>query len=383
MFTLSRRGFLATAAVLPFAPTIQAADAAKYWVYIGTGGGGKPPSKGIYRCEFDPITGKLGEPELAAEVSNPGFLAIHPTKKFLYSLGKVDKADGVVAYSLDAKTGAITKLNEFKLGGVGPCHLNVDKTGRCLVVANYGGGSCTALKVDKDGKLGTDQDFHQHKGSSVNPARQKEPHTHSANFTPDGQYVILADLGLDKLIVYKVDAAAGTLTEHGQYKMNLGSGPRHFAWHPNGKWAYSNGELDASVTALSYDAEKGTFATINANSTLPADTAESVRKGNSTAETVVHPSGKWVFVSNRGHNSLAVFKVGAEGGLTPAGHVTGDIKVPRNFNIDPSGKWILVANQDGDSVTVFEWDNDKGTAKANGGKIAVPRPICLKFVAKE
>jgi 6-phosphogluconolactonase len=358
----------------------------KYWVFFGTYTGGK--SKGIYRSEFDPKSGSLSAPELAAEVTNPSFLAVHPTNKFLYAVGEVSnidgkKAGGVHAFALDTKTGALTKINDKDSGGAGPCHVTVDKTGKCVIVANYGGGSCGSLPVNDDGSLGDMTSFHQHQGKSVNPARQQGPHAHSANIDANNRYAVVADLGLDQLLVFKLDPSAAKLTPNDprHFATPPGSGPRHFAFHPNGKFAYACGELDMSVIALKYDAEKGSFTQVNVAPTIPADTPEAVRKKSSTAEVLVHPSGKFVFVSNRGHNTIATFKVNDQtGAVAPGAHLTGDIKTPRNFNFDPTGRWVLVANQDGDSVVVFEWDNFGENGKQTQTKVEVGRPVCVKFV---
>lgn len=377
---------LAAAALFAGAPAASAADADAYWVFFGTYTGGK--SKGIYRSSFDPKAGTLTPPELAAEVKDPSFLAVHPTFKFLYAVGEgasvgPNHAGAVYAFALDPKTGALTKLNTQGSGGPGPCHLTVDKFGRCVVVANYGGGSCGALPIRPDGSLGEMASFHQHAGKGANPARQDGPHAHSANIAPDNRYAVVADLGLDRLFVYKLDAADARLTPNDPpfFTTPPGSGPRHFAFHPTGHFAYACGELDMTVMALKYDAGTGTFAPLNVAPTLPKDTPEAVRTKSSTAEVQVHPSGKYVFVSNRGQNSLATFRVNAETGVVePNVHLTGDIKMPRNFGIDPTGRWVLVANQDGDSVVVFEWDNAAGNGKQTQTKVEVGKPVCVKFV---
>ena len=388
MTALSRRTFLAaSAAALATATTARAEEAAKYWVFIGTGTS-KAGSKGIYRCEFDSATGKLGEPVLAAEVASPTFLAIHPSKKYLYCVGEVSsfggkKAGGVHAFSLDAKSGELKKLNDSDSGGPGPCHIICDHAGECLLVANYSGGSVKCLKLNADGSIGTESTFIQHTGKSVNPGNQEGPHAHSSNVSPDNRFAIVADLGIDKLMIYKLDAKAAKLTANDppSFDMPPGTGPRHFAWHPNGQWAYCNGEINATVTALKYDAKAGTFTKINSVSTLPSDVPADIRKANSTAEVVVHPNGTILFVSNRGHDSLAVFEIHKSGELSAAGHITGDIAVPRNFNIDPSGHWILIANQQGNSVILVGWDPEKNVSIPSTTKIGVSRPMCIKFVA--
>lgn len=380
---------LLAAGLLAAIPAGSAAGAdfpAKYWVFFGTYTDGK--SKGIYRSAFDPNTGSLSAPELAAAVTNPSFLAVHPTNKFLYAVGEVSnvggkKAGGVYAFALDSKTGALTKLNAKDSGGAGPCHLTVDKTGKCVVVANYDGGSSGSLPVNDDGTLGDMASFHQHTGKGANPARQAGPHAHSANIDANNRFAVVADLGLDQLLVFKLDPSAAKLTPNDppHFSTPPGSGPRHFTFHPNGKFAYTCGELDMTAIALKYDAEKGEFTQVNVAPTIPADTPEPVRKKSSTAEVQVHPSWKYVFVSNRGYNTIATFKVNEQtGAVEPNAHLTGDIKTPRNFAIDPTGRWVLVANQDGDSVVVFEWDNFGGNGKQTQTKVEVGKPVCVKFV---
>jgi 6-phosphogluconolactonase len=370
-----RAAVLAVAAVLAAASAGPAAAADKYWVFFGTYTGGK--SKGIYRSEFDPKTGALSQPELAAEMTSPSFVAIHPTNKFLYAVGEGGGKDGgpVVAFALDAKTGGLTKLNELLSGGAGPCHVSVDPAGQFAIVANYGGGSCAAFKLDPDGKLAARTSFIQHKGSSVNKARQEAPHTHCGFFDRTGNYAFFADLGLDLVFVYGLDRPIGVLRTYHAFKMPNGSGPRHIALAPSNDVAYICGELDSTVNVVKFDLAKGVSESVQSLSTLP----ESV-KGNSTAECILHPSGKYVYVSNRGHNSIAVFKVGEGGKLTAAGHTTGDIKTPRNFNIDPGGQWMLIASQDADKVGVFEIDLATGLAKETRTMVEVGKPVCVKFV---
>jgi 6-phosphogluconolactonase len=354
------------------------------WVFIGTYTAGKK-SEGIYRVSFDPATGKLGTPELAAKATNPSFLAIHPNRTHLFAVGEVGAAKGkrgggVMSFKLDAKTGELTPINQQSSVGAGPCHITCDKEAKNVLVANYGGGSTTVLPIDKDGKLGEASDFVQHVGSSVNKKRQEAPHAHSVNLDAANRFAVVADLGVDKLFVFKYDAAKGKLTPNDPPAVDLapGAGPRHFAFHPNGKWAYTNNELDWTITALSYDADKGAFTKLNTVSTLPAP-----HEGNSTAETVVHPNGKFVYVSNRGHNSIAIFEIDqSTGAVKAAGHQGSGVNVPRNFNIDPTGKWMVVANQAGDDLIVFAIDPQTGQLTPTGQSVKVGAPVCVKFVAR-
>jgi 6-phosphogluconolactonase len=373
----ARLALVAGLAALFFASTAQAES---LWVYIGTYGGGTPPSKGIYRCELDLATGKLSPPELAAEAANPSFLAIHPNKKFLYAVGEGGDKGGLKGFTIDAKTGNLTPINSASSGGAGPCHLIVDKEGKNVLAANYGSGSCCCVAIGPDGKLADNTFSVQHKGSSVDKQRQEGPHAHSVNLSPDGKFAFVADLGLDKVLVYKLDPAKCTLTPNDPpaFITAPGAGPRHFAFHPSGKFAYVINEMNSTLTAMSYDADKGVLKEINTLSTLPKETP-----GNITAEVVVHPSGKFVYGSNRGHNSIAVFTVDEKTGkLTAAGHQTEGIKIPRNFNVDPTGKFLLVANQDGDSVILFKIDEKTGALTPTGEKVQVGKPVCIKFLAK-
>jgi 6-phosphogluconolactonase len=367
-------------------PALMAADDAKptkYWVLVGTYSGGS--SKGIYRCEFDSTTGQLGPVSSAAEAHHPSFLAIHPNHKFLYAVGEhADlgrmKTGAVSAYSLDAKTGALSLLNTHSSGGAGPCFVTVDAAGKNALVANYNAGSIACLPIGEDGALGMATTVIQHVGSSADKQRQGEPHAHSINLDKANHFAFAADLGCDKIFVYRFDPAKGTLTANDPPAATLppGSGPRHFAFHPSGKFAYVINEMAMTLIALAYDAEHGKLEPFQTISTLPPDA-----KGAdfSTAEVVVHPSGKFVYGSNRGHNSISVFAVDeGTGKLTFVQNQAEGINTPRNFNIDPTGQWLLVANQDGDSVVVFKIDPASGKLTPSGAKVEIPKPVCVKFV---
>lgn len=293
---------IALAAVLLIATSATADD---YWVYLGTYTT-KDGSKGIYRSKFDNKTGKLSEPELAAELESPSFLAVHPTGKSLYAVGETNAKDGgpVVAYSLDPKTGKLTKLNEDRSGGAAPCQITVHPRGDLLAVANYTGGSTALFEVDKEGKLAKRLALAEHSGSSVNTSRQKEPHAHCVAFAPESRLLLAVDLGIDKVKVF--DTEKKKLDDGPKdIDMPAGTGPRHIAIAPDGKFAYVCGELNSTVNVVKLGLSDGTSKVVQTLSTLPEPV-----KGNSTAECVLHPSGKFVYVSNRGHNSIAVFGVG-------------------------------------------------------------------------
>jgi 6-phosphogluconolactonase len=370
-------------AVLPAGAEAQDASLAKQRVYLGTYTG--PNSKGIYLAEFDATTGKLSEPKLAGETVNPSFLALHPDGKHLYAVNEVGeflgkKAGGITAFSIDEKTGLLTQLNQQHSGGPGPCHLVVDKEGKCVLAANYGGGSCCAVLLKDDGSLGEVTSFFQHENNPVPDAKGKTrvPRGHSINVSPDNKLALCADLGRDEIVIYNLDAATGKLTKHepGFGKTPAGAGPRHFAFHPSGKTAYAINETASTMTVFDFDAAKGSLTEVQTLPTLPAGFSGN----NSTAEVVVHPSGKFVYGSNRGHNSIAVFQVdAATGKLTAAGHQGEGIKVPRNFNMDLTGKYLLVGNHAGNDILVFEIDQATGALKPTGNRVELSAPVCIKF----
>ncbi len=354
----------------------------KYRVYVGTYTNER--SKGIYLCEFDTETGTLTPKGLAAESDSPSFLSIHPSKKFLYTVNELNASEGrkagaVTAFSIDPKTGKLTQLNRQSSGGNGPCHLSDVREGKVVLVANYGSGSVTALPVNADGSLSPNEEVIEHKGSSVNRSRQMEPHAHSANIDRSGKFAIVADLGLDKVFVYDLDVTKAKLKPHDPAftSVKAGSGPRHFAFHPNNKHAYVINELSSTVTAFDWDSAKGTLAEIQTITTIPPEF-----QGKSfTAEVVVHPSGKFLYGSNRGHNSIAVFQIDqASGKLTAQGQVSTAGKTPRNFVVDPSGKFLLAENQDSDTITVLKINQETGALTQVGDPANVPVPVCIKFV---
>ncbi|MDP6545470.1 MAG: lactonase family protein [Phycisphaerae bacterium] len=350
-------------------------------VYLGTYT--RKGSKGVYLSKLNLKFGTLSKPILAAATDNPTFLAIHPTGKFLYAAGGATRIDGkstglVTAFAMDKTTGKLTQLNRQPSGGRGPCHVVLDATGRYALAANYSSGSVASLPIGADGKLRPSASVVQHTGSSVNKRRQNGPHAHSINLDPANRFAVAADLGADKVFVYQFDSKNGTLKPHAPPAVKLapGAGPRHFAFHPNGQFAYVINELDSTVTAFAFDAKKGTLAKLSTVSTLPSD----FKGSNTTAEVQVHPSGKFLYGSNRGHDSIAIFTIDAKSGkLTGAGHQPTGGKTPRNFGIDPTGRFILAANQNSNNVVVFRVDQSGGKLKPTGSSITVSSPVCVKF----
>ncbi len=347
-------------------------------VYVGTYSG--PKSKGIYMMRFDPATGALTPPEVAAESANPSFLTLHPNRKFLYAVNEywTNKAGDVSAFSIGAD-GKLTLLNTQSAGGNGPCFVAVDSTGKNALVANYGGGSIEALRIAEDGKLGEQTAFFQHKGTGGDPKRQQGPHAHCIVPDPANKFVLACDLGLDKVLVYKLDAGKGTLTPNDPPAgiSPPASGPRHLAFAPNGKFVYVANELASTVTAFTYDADRGALAEIQTLSMLPAD----FKENNSAAEIQVHPNGKFVYASNRGHDSIVIYSVDAQSGkLTVVGHEPTQGKSPRNFAIDPFGAYLIAANQESNNIVVFHIDPSSGALKPVGGSIELQAPVCITFV---
>jgi 6-phosphogluconolactonase len=376
-------GVMCVAALVPGAAAEEpVVKPGQLWVFIGTYTDGK--SKGIYRFALDTTSGALTGGELAAEAVNPSFLAVHPSRRFLYAVNEVGDfggrhSGGVMAFGLDPIAGKLARLNSQPSGGVDPCHLVVDRIGKHVLVANYGGGNASVLPIGDDGRLGDATAFVQHKGSSVNRQRQEAPHAHSINLDHGNRFAVVADLGLDRIRVYRYDSAKGTLTpnEPPAVATAPGAGPRHFAFHPTAPFAYVINELDCTVLVLGYDRANGTLQPLQAVSTLPVP-----YKGEySTAEVQVHPSGRFLYGSNRGHDSIAIFTIDPKTGkLTAAGHQSEGIKTPRNFGIDPTGTFLIVANQGSDSLVVFLIDPVTGALHPTGQRASVPAPVCVKFV---
>jgi len=356
----------------------------KLRLYIGTYTGEK--SKGIYRVDLDLVSGEMRGLALAGEVANPSFLAIHPGQKFLYVVSEIgdfngQKTGAVAALAIEPKTGNLKLLNIEPCGGAGPCHIVTDKAGKNVLVANYSGGSAAVLPIKADGSLAKMSSLAQHEGSGVNEQRQQAPHAHSINLDAANRFAFVADLGLDQVLVYRFDGEQGTITPNDPPYAQVaeGAGPRHFAFHPDGTKAYVINEMLLTVTAFKYDPKKGTLTELQTVSTLPGKR----QAGDSTAEIVVHPSGKFLYGSNRGHNSIAVFAIDERGVLKLTGHATEGIKTPRNFAVDPTGKYLIVANQDGDSLTLFAIDQKTGALEPTGKTIEVPMPVCIRMLPIE
>ena len=351
-----------------------------YYVYVGTYTG-RTGSEGIYRLKLDGETGELTRLGVAPGIENPSFLAIHPSKKFLYAVSKHAGSGGVAAFSIDSQDGSLKQLNEQSSEGEGPCHLTVDATGGYVLVANYGSGSVACLPIDEDGRLREASSSIQHQGSSVDPKRQTQPRAHSINLDAANRFALAADLGLDQVLVYAFDDQRGTLTPHDPpfARVDAGAGPRHFSFHPSGKFAYVINEMALTVTAFAYDAEQGVLTTLQTISTLPDEDRD--QPGLSTAEVLVHPSGKFLYGSNRGHDSIVVYEIDpATGKLTYVENVKTQGKTPRNFALDPAGKFLLAENQNSNTIVVFRIDPATGRLSPTGHTADVPSPVCIRML---
>jgi 6-phosphogluconolactonase len=356
----------------------------QYIAYIGTYTS-KTTSKGIYAYRFNAANGQLSPIGVAAESVDPSFLAVHPNGKYLYAVNEIGNFNGgtggaVSAFAIDAKTGALKFLNQVPTRGAGPCHLSLDKTGNYLLVANYDGGSIASFPVHDDGTLGTAAGFVQHLGSGRDKERQEGPHAHWIGTSPDNRFALAVDLGLDQVLVYGFDSSKGLFTPllSGFAKVKPGAGPRHLAFNPNGKFAYVLTEMDSSVTVFSYQAKSGAFTSLQTISTLPKDFSGPKQ----AAEIAVHPSGKFLYASSRGHDSIAIFAIdGRKGTLTSLGQVLTGGKTPRHFAIDPTGAYLLAENQDSNNIVVFHIDPATGNLTPTGQTVEVPSPVCITFVA--
>lgn len=352
-------------------------------LYVGTYT--RETSAGIYGFRFDSETGSAEPLGLLAETRDPSFLALHPSGRYLYAVNEIDDFDdagsgAISSFAIQSDGHGLRKLNDVSSRGGWPCHLNLDSRGRMLIVANYKGGNVASFPVNEDGTLGGASSFYQHEGSSVHE-RQDRPHAHSADFSADDRFAFFSDLGLDQVRIYRADPEAATIEPNDPafVEVEPGSGPRHLAMHPTGRFAYGINELSSTVTVYSYESESGTLAVLQTVSTLPEDfTGE-----NYTAEIFVHPSGDFVYASNRGHHSIAIFAVDKESGhLEERGQASTLGEWPRNFGFDPTGRYLVAANQNSDNIAVFRIDEATGSLEPTGTDLAIDAPVCLLFAAR-
>ncbi|MGA2328285.1 MAG: lactonase family protein [Bryobacteraceae bacterium] len=358
------------------------ASAADMFVYFGTHTEG--PGRGFSLARFDTATGVLTKPEFLIQAAAPAFFVIHPDGRHLYASNSIKTFQGqpvgaVSAYAIDPASARLTLLNQQPSGGADANYVDLDATGRYLFVANYEGGNIAAFALKPDGSIGERTAFFQHTGSSVNPQRQKHAYAHSIKVDPANRFVLVGDLGLDRVFIYRFDARDGSMQSNDPpfVKVAPGSGPRHLAFHPNGRFVYVINEMGSTVVAFAWDSARGTLTEIETVSTLP----EGFKGVNNCAEIRVHPNGKFLYASNRGHDSLAVFAIDAKTGrLTFVEHVPTQGKMPRNFAFDPTGRWLLVTNHGSDNAVVFRIDDNTGRLTETGQPVPVPYPFCERFL---
>ncbi|MDR7332751.1 lactonase family protein [Roseateles asaccharophilus] len=360
------------------------AIAAETLVYVGTDTGGD--SKGIYVSTLDEATGALSPPRLAAAIGNPGFLAVHASKPLVYSVAGSRAADGswkeeVAAFAVQGD-GSLMLINTRPSGGGGPCHVSIDASGRVLLLANYGGGNVVSYPIQDDGSLGPAVSSLRHEGRSVNAQRQEAPHPHAIYPDPTQTRAYVPDLGIDKVMIYRLDAASGRLSPNvpAFAATEAGGGPRHLAFHPNGRHAYVALELTSRVAAYRVDGESGALDLFQTVSGLPPSASAD---GNTAAEILVHESGRFLYVSNRGHDSISVFAIDAQdGSLRFVGATPSGGRTPRSFGLVPGGRFLVAANQNGGNVTVFRIDAERGTLSATGQPLPIDRPKHVRFLRR-
>ena len=362
---------------LPPSPGVFAAEQR---IFVGT----NTPEQGIYASTLDLATGEFTQAEAVGDAPYPGFLALHPRLPILYSISreKAPPSGGLRSFQIEARAETLTLINRQTTGDEGTTHLALDPAGKVIVVANYTGGSTSLLPLTDEGSLEALASIVKHTGSSVHPTRQGEPHAHGVAIDPSGQFACVADLGTDEVIVFRLvtaDNSERTLERHSTWKAKPGAGPRHLAFHPNGQWLFSINELNGTLTALAFNDQSGVLTEKQTIGTLPAGFSEP----NTTAEVVVHPNGRFVYCSNRGHDSTAVFAIEEGTGRlsllqvepTQGGH-------PRFIGIEPTGKYLIAANRDADNLVSFRIDSETGRLTPTGHEISIPKPICVVFPRK-
>jgi 6-phosphogluconolactonase len=374
----------------------KAATGSQYLAYVGTYTT-KTESKGIYAYEFNAETGKLTLKGVAAETRDPSWVVVHPSGKYVYAVNEAGKASAVSAFAVDAKSGKLALLNQMPSLGNDPCYLSLNKTGKYVFVANYSSGTVAVFPILADGRLGEHTAMMKDQGATGPAKQQKEgPHAHWIAATADNHFVYVADLGLDRVLIYKFDATSGSLTPGGQERskaavdkaagldpfsarLNPGAGPRHVAFGTDGKFMYVLGEIQSTVTVFANDVQE-TYRAFQTISTLPKGFSDR----NDAAEIAVHPNGKFLYTSNRGHESIAIFAIDpAKGTLTFVAHVPTGGKEPRHFAIDPSGKYLLAENQLSNNIVVFKIDLATGGLRPTGQVVEVPSPVNLAFLPED
>ncbi len=357
---------------------------------------GQSQSKGIYVSRFQAATGEVSDPQLAAEIRNPSFLAAHPNHQYLYSVSEDplsvgpynDKGSFISAYAIDRASGKLSLLNTVPSGGTSTCYLSLDPSGKYLLAASFGSGTVTVLHVKEDGSLGAQAALIQHTGHSVDPHYQAGPHAHSFDISPDGRFAVAADLGTDELMIYRFEPATGSVTPNDPPFVEVkppGAGPRHFVFAPNGRFGYLISEMSGILTAYAWDSTRGRLAEVQATDTMPADfnddkNAQALNSFHS-AEVQLHPSGKYLYLSNRGPDTISVLAVhSVKGTLTPIQQVSTRGLMPRYFAIDPTGSYLFAANQASDDVVIFRVEDGTGRITPTRTVLRIGTPVCVRFV---
>lgn len=351
-------------------------------MFVGSYASAEDP--GMYVYSYDEEDLRLTEIQQISGYSNPGFLAVHPEGTFLYAVNEIadfgeNKEGLVTSFRIDEVTGELQYLNMQSSEGANPCHISILGESHVLV-ANYTGGNIAALPVDSDGSLREASSVAQHEGSGPNERRQSAPHAHSVYPSVDGSYIFAADLGIDRVLIYRMSSSGEVMpnTASPHAVMEPGAGPRHLAFHPGGRWIYVINELNSTVTRVDFEKDSGQASVKESVTTLPPDWDGN----NSCADIHVHPSGRFLYASNRGHNSIAIFRIESDGRVTPSGHEPVRGEWPRNFSIDPQGERLFVANQHSGNITVFDIDQDTGELTFTGKELSIDQPVCIKFLVR-
>ncbi|MEO1496331.1 MAG: lactonase family protein [Planctomycetota bacterium] len=370
-----RQACLAAALMLSCAAPAHAYD---LWIGVAEPAGGVTP-KGVYHATFDKVSGKPTKPRLVGEIAGAGFLATHPTLPVLYSTGGVEGEPSVVAWRIDAdgQTG-LARLNDQPTGDGGSCHLSVDATGQALMSAHYGGGSVAAFPLGEDGAIGPRASVVEHQGhSGVNAARQEAPHPHWIGPSPDNRFALAPDLGKDRVLIYRLDAASATLTPHGEGVTPPGGGPRHLAWRPDGRFAYVVDELPNRLSAYAWDAEAGRLELIDTQPMM-SDAETAAEPPAKSSEVAMHPTGNFVYAAVRGYDRICVFAIDKESGtLTRVEREPVRGAWPRHFGVSPCGGWLVAAGRDSNTLSVFAIDQQTGSLRYTLESVSTPRPICV------
>jgi 6-phosphogluconolactonase len=343
--------------------------------YVGTYTNGD--SKGIYRFALDITTGKIFDINLAAEIGNPTYLCISKNKKYLYTVEKREKLGGVASYLINSSNGSLELINHQLDEGSSPCHVSLDINDSYLFSANYHKGEALVFPINKDGSLNPPSSNVKHEGSGPNKERQEKAHAHYVSLTPDEKHVCVVDLGIDKVVSYDFDRGNLSKSDKLTLALKSGSGPRHMAFHPNNKFAYVLTELSSEVVALEYNLEKGSFSVIEYVTSLPEEFTD-----DSYASAIhISPDGKFLYASNRGHDSIAVFRINNDSGkLSLIEHVSTQGSGPRDFCIDPTGKYLIVANQNTSNLVPFSIDKETGRLTQANVSVTIPNAVCIKFL---